>query len=173
MGKSPDGLLHASPLSGQVMEVHDPVQDEVAENPLRPPETSGPGGTAASGPLRSQTGKSIAESRGNNWALPRVGNGLVAVTRPIRVECYADRLVVVGRGGTAGRQVISVLGPIRPEMEKIVSAVWDQMKSWGIAGRGLYWKPVLNVYVQPGMERRAGELKQLLDGSGLDVELKR
>jgi hypothetical protein len=58
-------------------------------------------------------------------------------------------------------------------MEKIVSAVWDQMKSWGIAGRGLYWKPVLNVYVQPGMERRGGELKQLLDGSGLDVELKR
>ncbi len=149
------------------------VQDEAAQNPLRPPETSGPGGTAVLGAARSPTGKSIVESRGKNWALPRAGNGLVAVTRPIRVECYADRLVVVGRGGIAGRQIISVLGPIRPKMEKFVSAVWDQMKSWGIAGRGLYWKPVLNVYVQPGVERRAGELKQLLDGSGLDVELKR
>jgi hypothetical protein len=146
-----------------------------SQNPLRTPANGGAGGSASfsSGTPQNQACKSISETRGKNWALPGAGNGLVAVTRPIRIECFADRLVVVGLERSARDQIISTPGPLRPEVEKFVSAVWDRMQSWGIAGRGLYWKPVLNVYVQPGAERRAGELKQLLDGSGLDIKLMR
>ena len=46
------------------------------------------------------------------------------------------------------------------------------MQTWGIAGRGLYWKPVLNLYVNPGGERRAAELEVLLERSGLEIQQK-
>jgi len=43
------------------------------------------------------------------------------------------------------------------------------MEHWGIAGRGMYWKPVLNIYVEPGAQQRAVELQQLLKQSGLQI----
>ena len=44
------------------------------------------------------------------------------------------------------------------------------MRTWGIAGRGLYWKPILKLYVHPGGELRAKDLEALLDRSGLEVQ---
>jgi hypothetical protein len=43
------------------------------------------------------------------------------------------------------------------------------MKSWGIAGKGLYWRPTLLMEVKPGAADRYAEVKALLDDSGLDV----
>jgi hypothetical protein len=44
------------------------------------------------------------------------------------------------------------------------------MDRWGIAGRGMYWKPVLKVQVIPGGENRFKDLQTLLEDSGLDVQ---
>jgi hypothetical protein len=44
------------------------------------------------------------------------------------------------------------------------------MEAWGMAGRGMYWRPVLQVRVAAGAERRFAELAALLEGSGLTVE---
>jgi hypothetical protein len=57
-------------------------------------------------------------------------------------------------------------------VDPLVSAVWEQMESWGIAGRGTFWRPVLQVYVAPGADRRFTDLSNLLDGSGLTLERK-
>jgi hypothetical protein len=46
------------------------------------------------------------------------------------------------------------------------------MKTWGIAGRGMYWRPILSIEVTPDAEFRYAELKSLLDDSGLIVERK-
>jgi hypothetical protein len=46
------------------------------------------------------------------------------------------------------------------------------MDSWGIAGRGMYWRPILHVYNAPGAEGRADDLEALLEGSGLEVKRK-
>ncbi len=116
---------------------------------------------------------SLAETRGNDWALPGAGKGLIAITRPVRVECSADRLVIVPSDRHTQWQTIGVPGATEDAVEKFVSAVWEHMKGWGIAGRGLYWKPILNVYVHPGGEQRANELAALLNDSGMEINLKR
>jgi len=60
-------------------------------------------------------------------------------------------------------------GPTENSVDTLVSTVWDQGTTWGIAGRGMYWKPKLVVHVAPDGATRFNELKQLLDGSGLEV----
>ena len=39
-------------------------------------------------------------------------------------------------------------------------------------GRGMYWRPILQIDVAPAAEFRYAELKALLDNSGLIVERK-
>ena len=59
-------------------------------------------------------------------------------------------------------------GRTEEALDEFVSAMWDHMKSWGIAGNGLYWRPVLTVETGPDGARRAAELKALLEGSGIE-----
>ncbi len=47
----------------------------------------------------SKHSKSLASKRGADWGLRDAGHGSVGVTRPIRIECYDDRLVVVSERG--------------------------------------------------------------------------
>jgi hypothetical protein len=114
--------------------------------------------------------QSLAKSRGKNWALPGASQGSVGVTRPLRVEIAADRIVIDAGNPGVARQEIACCGATEAVVEQFVSNVWDQMRGWGIAGRGMYWRPVLNLHVLPGGQQRAAELKALLEGSGLDVK---
>jgi len=119
---------------------------------------------------RRQHLESLAKTRGRNWGLPDAAGGSVPITRPIRVECHDDRLVIVPERGLTGSKAIP-LGPRTEEsVDELISSVWEHMDSWGIAGRGMYWRPVLNVYVAPGAEQRCAELETLLDDSGLMIQ---
>ena len=121
----------------------------------------------------SKHSKSLASKRGADWGLRDAGRGSVGVTRPIRVECYGDRLVVVSERGPDSNKVIAAAARARhPSIDPLISAIWEQMESWGMAGRGMYWRPVLQVYVAPDADRRFAELSTLLEGSGLTVERK-
>ena len=81
--------------------------------------------------------RSLAERRGEDWGLRDAAHGSVGVTRPIRVECYADRLVVISDRNPADSKVIS-LGPRTvSSIDPFISAVWGQIEGWGIAGRGM------------------------------------
>ncbi len=114
--------------------------------------------------------RSLAERRGEDWGLRNAGRGSVGVTRPIRIECYADRLVVVSDRSPAESKVIG-LGPrTASSIDAFISAIWGHIDGWGIAGRGMYWRPVLQVWVAPGGEGRFADLAALLDGSGLTVK---
>ncbi len=120
----------------------------------------------------SKRAKSLASKRGTDWGLRDGGRGAVGLTRPIRVECYGDRLVVVSERGPDSNRVIA-LGPrTAAAVDPLISAVWEHLDTWGMAGRGMFWRPVLQVYVAPGADRRFAELSTLLDGSGLTVERK-
>ena len=112
----------------------------------------------------------LAEIRGKNWALPDAANGSVGITRPIRVNCYPDRLELVPNTSQTSLQVVALGGRTEDTVDTFISAVWDHMKSWGIAGRGMYWQPILDVQVVPGAEPRFADLKRLLDRSGLEVK---
>ncbi|MGA2062000.1 MAG: hypothetical protein ABSG67_16055 [Thermoguttaceae bacterium] len=113
--------------------------------------------------------KSLASKRGQDWALPDAAHGSVPVTRPIRVECRPDQLVIVPEAGLSGGKTVPLGTRTEASTEAFISAVWEHMESWGIAGRGMYWRPILNVYVAPGAEQRFADLQMLMAGSGLKI----
>jgi TolA-binding protein len=114
--------------------------------------------------------RSLAERRGEDWGLRDAGKGSIGVTRPIRVECYADRLVVLSERNPADNRVVPLGRRTASSIDPFISAVWGHIEGWGIAGRGMYWRPVLQVSVAPGAEDRFADLSALLDGSGLTVK---
>jgi hypothetical protein len=114
--------------------------------------------------------RSLAERRGEDWGLRDASAGSVGVTRPIRIGCYADRLVVVSDRNPADSKVIQLRAHTASSIDAFVSAIWGHIEGWGIAGRGMYWRPVLQVWVAPGGEERFTDLAALLDGSGLAVK---
>ena len=149
-----------------------PARDGPTRRPgeYRPSQHSADKGPAG----RKQTihVESLAKHRGQDWGLPDAGSGSVPISRPIRILCDRDRLVIVPERGRARTKSIALAESTEASVDEFVSAVWDQMESWGIAGNGMYWRPVLNVYVAPGAEQRYAELATLLEGSGLNVERK-
>jgi hypothetical protein len=84
-----------------------------------------------------------------------------------------DRVAILpDRGATGGPspegRTIHFAAHTADAVEPFVSALWDHMGAWGIAGHGMYWRPVLQVHVAPDAHDRAAEFKQLLEGSGLE-----
>ena len=116
--------------------------------------------------------KSLAKTRGKDWALRDANRKSTPITRAICIHCFPDRLALVPEPGYGVRKEIP-LGPRTGEaMDKFIRAIWEQMDSWGMAGSGMYWHPVLQVYVVAGGERRFADLTVLLDGSGFTIERK-
>ena len=112
--------------------------------------------------------ESMARTRGKNWGLPESSRNSTPLTRPIQMYCSADQLTLFSDRGVPDKQ-IPLAGRTQESVDLMVSQVWDHVKAWGIAGRGMYWKPVLSVHVAPDGTARFNELKQLLEGSGLEV----
>ena len=120
--------------------------------------------------------REIAQREGADWALPREirsskGN---AIVRTIRVECYPNRLVLVAaaRGGPTEIFGLADSNMNRASLE-LASAVRDRIERWGAAIPGGRWQPLLSIDVKPGGEQRFYQLRQLLSGSGVDVEGRR
>lgn len=113
----------------------------------------------------------IANTRGANWAVEGASPGATGYNRPISMTCYADRIEIPA-AGESPMQTIAFLGNTGNAVGMLVEGVTRRVDSWGIAGRGAYWKPVLRIDVQPGAERRFEELQVLLDRSGLILERK-
>jgi biopolymer transport protein ExbD len=115
-------------------------------------------------------GSSASETRGNDWALPTRTEGAIAYRRPIKVSCYADRLVI--HGSQVERKTDIVLNhssSLQTILDPMVEAIWARIDSWGVAGFNSYWRPELQVQVEPGGEQAFTELKRLLSNSGLGV----
>lgn len=145
--------------------------------------TAGSGGSASSSDPNSgnptpspnvalgQTAKaSLADRRGKNWGLPDTVRSAVPITRPLRIDCTSDRLVVRSEENAArGAKVVPLKEKTEDSIEELVSIVWEHIDKWGSAGRGMYWRPILSVDVQPGGAARFADLQILLADSGLDV----
>jgi hypothetical protein len=116
--------------------------------------------------------ESLAKKRGKDWGLLDKSREASPVTRPIAVVCWPDRLEILSDPAAQSGKVIP-LGPhTETSVDTFVSALWDLIKGWGIAGRSMYWRPVLKVQVAPGAEGRFRDLQNLLEGSGFVVEKK-
>ena len=114
--------------------------------------------------------ESLAKQRGENWGLPDVTARAVAVTRPIIVECYSDRLVIVPDNANAPPKSVALGIHTEDAIDQLVTTVGDHIKGWGMAGKNLYWRPTLVMKVAPDATGRYAEVKKLLEDSGLDVK---
>jgi hypothetical protein len=130
------------------------------------------GGPSASGMNHSgrSQANSLSDQRGRDWALRDAGQSSVQVTRPVLVECRADRLTILTDDTHRPEKEVR-LGPrMEDSIDEFVTGLWSHTKAWGMAGNGLHWKPVLMVDVQPGAADRYADLKSLLSNSGLEVK---
>jgi hypothetical protein len=107
-----------------------------------------------------------------DWALRDARRHAAAISRPLHVDCYADRVVIVPEQPGGEPHVVVCGSDPQRNADKLVAAIWELMDTWGMAGKEMYWRPVLNFYVAPGAEPRMFELSRALDGSGLVIERK-
>lgn len=115
---------------------------------------------------------SLAHRRGQDWALPGAARGAIGITRPVAVRIGPQELTLLPEVAGQPPRTIALKEPTGQSVDEIVSALWDRVESWGIAGKGLYWRPVLSAEVLPGGQQRFDELATLLHGSGLELRAK-
>jgi hypothetical protein len=156
-------------------------QDQVADQETstsrqggQPPPAGGqPGGHGGNQGRGSKFGAGLRGSRGADWALPKASRKATGITRPVRVACWPDRLLILPeRGDLRNARTIVVKENLGDQIEEFVSEIWHHTNDWGLALIGGYWKPVINVEVAPGGEAMYVELARLLEGSGLEVRRK-
>ena len=117
--------------------------------------------------------KSLARTRGSNWALPRHAASSTAIRRPVQLVLRNNELVLLPeKGSTEQTKTFRFDNELRTEIDGVVSTVWKRIRDWGVAGSGVYWQPVLHVAVDDRADFRFAELSKLLDNSGLQVKRK-
>jgi len=115
---------------------------------------------------------SLAEKRGHNWSLPSNAKLSTPVSRTIHIECRGDSLTLKPDFGNPRPRVIPFGSRTADSVDKLVAAVWDYTKGWGIAGRQMYWRPRLELELGQSGEGRYAELQALLADSGLEIARK-
>jgi hypothetical protein len=154
-----------------------------ATQPTTPPSPDGTGQTGSSGggglsappsDDYTQYQPELAKSRGAGWALPRKNARAVSIQRTIQVVVAHDYVTIISdarprRGRGSGVKTVPIQGDTVEAVDELVHAVHDQIDAWGMAGKGMTWRPVLSLHVAAGGERRANDLTRLLKNSGLEL----
>ena len=108
--------------------------------------------------------------RPQNWALRDATQFTRGISRTIIVRAESDRFVLVAQPGLRTATTIPITDSVASAADQLVQAIWEFQEAWGIAGRDVHWRPILQVRVTPGGERRLEELKFHLRNSGLVIE---
>ena len=123
---------------------------------------------SGSPPNSNSSSPNLANRRGSGWALPSRNQGGTGYLRPITVVCSADHLRI--KTATGVERTIDFKSGSVAAVDVMVEEIWKRIDSWGIAGRGNFWKPQLRVKVEPGGENRFASLQHMLQNSGLVIE---
>ncbi len=115
-------------------------------------------------------GASIAEQRGEGWALPSKSEGAIAYRRPLKL-LVSDQELTIDADSRSNKRIRIEFGndPNKATLD-LVEAIWHRIETWGVAGVGGYWKPELDVVVSPGGEHRYQQLLNLLNQSGIELK---
>ncbi len=139
-----------------------------------PPPDGAPNSSFDSKGRRDKNHPIPPDKRGKDWAFRQKSQRAVAVRRTIRVVVRKDQLAILPDGAPntsevpAGR-VVPFRGDTVQSLDEFVKQVHDQIDGWGIAGNGLYWRPVIVMTVGADGNQRANDLARLLKNSGLDL----
>ncbi|MDA7980450.1 MAG: hypothetical protein MPJ50_16955 [Pirellulales bacterium] len=108
-----------------------------------------------------------------NWALPNAGFGDVAVSRAMRVTLDGSELTIYSMDPQTRPEIVYLQPQTADSLDDFRAAVWREMDRWGLAGRGMYWKPILKFEVTPAGADRYFQLKRLMENSGFVLESQR
>jgi TolA-binding protein len=112
--------------------------------------------------------------RGKDWAIRNRDPGAVPLKRTIHVVVRGDRIAILPEphaNDEAGKgREIPLDGPTYVAREDISDALEKHIKAWGMAGMGLYWRPVIEMTVAPDGEQRANDLAKMLRNSGIEMK---
>lgn len=114
------------------------------------------GGGASYGPPSERTGGVLRKDE-----KPR---SVVSIRRPLRIFVESDKLTLTPEEGPK-RQIASGQGDLR----QIGEALRAEVASWGPAGEGMRWMPVVKVTAAPGGTERADRLVRELRRLGVDA----
>ena len=112
--------------------------------------------------------------RGKDWAIRSANPGMIPIRRTIQVVVRGDALAILPEASTtnedsaAGRE-FPFAGAPAAAYEDLLSAVDKRIEDWGMAGQGLYWRPVVELKVNPDGEQRYDDLVRLLKHSGVEI----
>lgn len=112
-------------------------------------------------------------TRGKDWAIRNGGPGMIPIRRSIQIAIRADAVAILpdasSNDPSAAGKEFPIAGVPDGAYEDLLSAIDRRIQSWGMAGQGLYWRPVVEMKVDSNAERRYNELARLLRYSGADV----
>jgi hypothetical protein len=119
---------------------------------------------------RKERPKSLAETRGVNWGLAPAARSSNPITRPIHIHCEGHKLILVADRADEPPVEIPLTQRTIDSIDLLAAAVQDRINNWGLAGRGMYWRPQLILQVGKSGEGRYADLAVLLADSGFDVK---
>ena len=148
--------------------------------------TSGSGDSSSIGRLSGSSSSAAGQRKsgqrgqsGEDWALSKRSPSDIAIRRNIRVLVRGDRLELLtssssrARSGPVVGSTVYLDGATEEGVRELIDEVQSQIKSWGMAGQGLYWRPVLLLDVAADGGARARDLSRLLESSGIDISYDR
>lgn len=113
--------------------------------------------------------KTKQKIRGKNWAIRNANPGMIPIRRTIQILIRDDALVILPESaGAAGKEFPFGVAP-DAAYDDLLSAVDMRIADWGMAGQGLYWRPVIELRVAPNGDGRVDQLVQLLEHGGAEV----
>ncbi|OYP29814.1 hypothetical protein [Rhodopirellula sp. MGV] len=124
---------------------------------------------------QSQSGQQqLVERSGSDWGLPdsvAFGKGN-EIIRHVRLLVYPDRFVLPAARGASRVETFAMApeGSYQATL-KMATAVRDRIGQWGATAPGSRWSPRLKVVVMPGAEQQFEQMRRLMIGSGVPVEV--
>ena len=114
------------------------------------------------------------KARGANWAIASAGPGMIPIRRTIQVVIRGDAVAVLDEQSatnpaTATGREFQFQDSPEVAYEEALTAIEAKIKDWGMAGDGLYWRPVVELKVGAGGERRTNDWLRLLKNGGFEV----
>jgi hypothetical protein len=151
----------------------EPMSSVAVANGAAPPpsmQNSHENAEAKSGGERRVT----QQVRGKDWAFRQKNPRDVPISRSISLVVRNDHIAVLSdearlRRRQLASKTIKLEGDTALSIDELVRIVHEQVDGWGMAGEGLYWRPVLTMHVGPDGQRRAEDLVRLLTDSGLEI----
>jgi hypothetical protein len=113
--------------------------------------------------------KARQKTRGKNWAIRNANPSMIPIRRTIQILIRDDALVILPEAAGAAGKEFAFNESSDAAYDELLSAVDERIHDWGMAGEGLYWRPVIELRVAPNGDGRVDQLVQLLEHGGAEV----